>query len=68
MTDDAPGVSASDEEVYQRFVRGDIPRSRARKLIGDDWETVAQAVSIKNAQESNEENEFSPDELADLIE
>lgn len=66
MTDDE-GLSRSDVEVYQKFVGSDISRSRAKELIGDNWETVAQVVSIKNTQKSNEENGVSSDELAVLV-
>lgn len=57
----------NDVEVYQIFVGGDISRFCAKELIGDNWETVAQVVPIKNAQKSNEENGFSSDELAVLL-
>lgn len=57
-------VCMSDIEVYHQFVCGSIPQSRAKDLIGDDWETVAQVASIKIALKSNEQNGYPPDELA----
>lgn len=61
--------SAPDEEleIYRRFARGEISRSRAESLIGDNWEEVAQIVSMRQSRNSNQQNGYSADELSEMF-
>ncbi len=54
-------------EIYRRFINSRISRARAQALLGDDWEEIAQIVSIRRARDSNEDNGYSGDELTEMF-
>jgi len=54
-------------EIYQMFIDGRTNRARARDLLGDDWEEVAQKQSMRRARESNQENGYSGEELTEMF-
>ncbi|WP_143823787.1 hypothetical protein [Halosegnis longus] len=54
-------------EVYRRFVNGKISQSRAKDLLGENWEETAQVASIRYAQRANEESGYSADELSQIL-
>lgn len=54
-------------ELYHRFSDGRMSRSRAKELIGDDWEEVRQIVSIRRARESNRKNGYSAEEFTGIF-
>lgn len=53
--------------VYRMHVEGEVSRTTAQRIIGDDWETVKQVGSIRRARAVNRESGYSAGELAEVF-
>lgn len=54
-------------DIYRRYQNGRISRARAKDLLGDDWDEVAQIMSIQRARKGNERYGYSAEELTEFF-